>query len=377
MISDKKEKKKIIKTPFEKWFDETKENGFNKASIVMHDNPDPDAIASAFAIYHLLQKVEIEAEIFWSGQMNHTQNKKFINVTGITDVMTKLNGEINERVVERFKNYPIIIVDTSCKPGEGNLRNLSKFLPEDKKIDLVIDHHDEQTVDPKYYHYESYGACSSIIYEILSRLKQTSRLDPVLATALYFAIEKDTIKLKHESTTEKDIEYHKKLRPKIDEGLYDELVNYTFPLDMLDIERKCYKFMDVYSGMIVCGAGFILAEKESYLASIADELFRKYDNIDFVCVLGISYSADRLNSERLVVSVRKTGSVIDTDEFMKMSFGEGFGGRKGMGGGSCGLSDDLLYAIDAAEENNEKEELFRILFDGWKKKVASTRIKMS
>lgn len=366
-------------SPFEKWLDEIKSSGVEKVSIVMHDNPDPDAIASAFAVHKIMERVDVESEIFWAGELDHTQNKKFINITGITDVMTKLNGEKTERILNRFRDHPIVIVDTSCAPGTGNLRGLEGFLPEGKKIDLVVDHHEGQTVDPRYYHYESYGSCVAIFYEILSKLNHVSRIDPILATALYFGIEKDTDNLKHESTTDKDRDYHSKLKKKIDEDLYHELVHFKYPLEKLEVDQKCYKFLHCESGMVISGGGFVISQKKSFLASVADDLLNKYENINFVCVLGITYDEAVPGSEKLVVSVRNNGDVIDTDEFMKTTFGSEFGGRKGIGGGSSKLGSQLAYAIDAIPEgdNKRRDEIFGMLFEGWKKRIIATRKRMS
>lgn len=375
-----KTQKKQPLTPFEKWVDEITEKKVDKISIVMHDNPDPDAIASAFALYKIMEKLGVESEIFWSGEMNHTQNKKFVNITGIGDFMTKLNGELNERILNRFRDYPIVIVDTSCAPGTGKLATLDKFLPEGKQIDLVIDHHEGQTVDPKYYHSEIQGSCATIFYGILKRLRQTGKMDPVLATALYFGIEKDTIGLRHKDTTEEDRECHKKLQSKIDDKLYYDLVNFKYPIEKLDIDRSCYKFLHHETGLIISGAGFVMSQKSAFLASVADDLFVKYEHIKFVCVLGITYDEGVPGSEKLVVSVRyDEEGIIDTDNFMKETFGENFGGRNGMAGGSCSLGSDFICALDAVEanDNEKKDQIFEIFFAGWTKRIINTRKKMS
>ena len=377
---EKKSTKRSPKlTPFERWLDEAKTNAVEKVSVVMHDNPDPDAIASAFAFYKIMEKIGIEAEIFWSGEMDHTQNKKFVNITDITSIMTKLNGDKNERILNRLADYPVVIVDTSCEPGTGNLKELKAFLPEDKKIDLVIDHHEGQTVDPKYYYNIPYGACATIFYEILTRLKQTSRLDEVLATALYFAIEKDTDNLKHESVTVNDIEAHKKLKKKINEELYSELIHFKYPIEKLEVDQKCHQFLHHESGAIISGAGFVMSQKKSFLGSVADDLINKYENVNFVCVIGITYDENEVGSERMTASVRNSGDVIDTDEFMKTTFGSEFGGRKGIGGGSSILGPQLTCALDAIPEGDiqRRDEFFAMLFEGWKKRILATRKRMS
>jgi nanoRNase/pAp phosphatase (c-di-AMP/oligoRNAs hydrolase) len=374
----KSQKKTIAKlNPFEKWYDSIVSNKVEKVSIVVHDNPDPDALASALAAHKILDKVGIESEIFWGGDIDHTQNKKFINITGINTLMTRINGEKNERIENRFRDHPILVVDTSCKPGTGNLRFITNFIDPDRKIDMVIDHHDNQTIDPVYYYNEPWGSCAAIFCDILVKLKIFPKLDPAIATALYFGIEKDTDGLKHESTTDQDREYYSKLKTKIDENLYYEIIHFKYPVEKLEVDQKCHKFMNYEAGIIVCGAGFIIAQKKSFLASVADDIIGKYENVNLVCVLGISYEDGVPSSEKLVVSVRNNGHTIDTGDFMKQTFGEGFGGRKGAGGGASPIGIDLCLAIEAIQNDEvKKDELFMSIFSGWKKRILAAYKKM-
>jgi nanoRNase/pAp phosphatase (c-di-AMP/oligoRNAs hydrolase) len=377
-VEEPKTKKTTVKnTPFDKWYDEITKAKVDKVSIIMHGDPDPDAIASAYALGRFLNKTEIETELFWGGELTHTQNRIFVNVTGITNFMTRINGHIDERVQNRLRDYPIIIIDTSCAPGTGNLSYLSEIFPKDKKIDLVIDHHANQTVDPKYYHNESYGSCAAIIYEILTKYKQASKMDETVATCLYFAIENDTVNLKHESTTQNDIDYHAKLKDRINIGLYESIVNFKFPEAMLDIQKKCFKFYHKAGSVIVAGAGFILPSQKSLLGSIADLFLTRYDGISFVCVLGIIDEGNG-NPKKMVASVRNTGDVIDTDRFMKEAFGQGFGGRKGVGGGTVELSKLDSIAIDSISEGDEdkKDAFFEFVFNGLKHTVLDTKRKV-
>jgi nanoRNase/pAp phosphatase (c-di-AMP/oligoRNAs hydrolase) len=386
MTADKPAKKSVRKSsskkklsPFEKWLDEAKTSNIEKVSIVMHDNPDPDAIASAFALRYILDKVNIESVMFWSGEMDHTQNKIFVNITKISNLMTKLNGDQPDWIIDRLKNHPIIIVDTSCAPGTGNLKNLVNFIPEGKQIDLVIDHHQGQTVDPKYYHHESYGSCAAIFYEILAKLGQISRIDSVLATALFFAIEKDTDDLKHKSTTDKDREYHEKLEKKIDKELYYSLIHFKYPIEKLDIDKKCHTFLYQEADMIIAGGGFVISQKKSFLASVADGFINEYENINFVCVMGITYNEGAYGGENFVVSVRYNGDVLDVDEFMKAAFGSSFGARDGVGGGSEHLGKQLISIIDAVPEEDEekRDKIFKMIFEGYKKKIITTKKRLS
>jgi nanoRNase/pAp phosphatase (c-di-AMP/oligoRNAs hydrolase) len=377
-LEEKPKKNGVKTTPFDKWYDELIKSGTDKVSIIMHQDPDPDAIASAYALSRFLNKTEIETELFWGGELTHTQNRIFVNVTGIVNCMTRINGVIDPRIQNRFKEYPVIIVDTSCTPGTGNLAYLNEIFPKDKKVDLVIDHHSTQTVDPHYYYHEPYGSCASIIYEIITKYKQNNKIDETVATCLYFAIENDTVNLKHESTTQEDIEYHNKIRDRINTSLYESIVNFKFPEAMLDIQKKCFHFYHKNGGTIIAGAGFVLNSQKSLLGSVADLFLTRYDGINFVCIVGILDEGHGL-PKKLVASLRNTGDVIDTDRFMKEAFGPTFGGRKGAGGGLVDLSRMTSNAIDCIPEDNEdeKDKFFKFLFDGIKYNVLEIKKRIS
>lgn len=63
-----------------KWL---KEISGKKLAIVVHDNPDPDAIASAVALKEIATNFDVDATILYHGEIGHQENKAFVNLLAI------------------------------------------------------------------------------------------------------------------------------------------------------------------------------------------------------------------------------------------------------------------------------------------------------
>ena len=147
--------------------------------IVTHDNPDPDSLAAAFALSHLLLMKTGEQAVIASGGVigrreNRTMVEKLeINVTPMAEV-----------ACHRFD----VVCMVDSQPGTGN-----GSLPDDCHIDIIIDHHPLRVdnssgtiIDVR----TDYGACATILYEYL--LVQDIYLGTRLATAMFYAIRSET-----------------------------------------------------------------------------------------------------------------------------------------------------------------------------------------
>ncbi len=67
-----------------------------RLGVVMHDNPDPDAIASAVALVDLAESVGIEAEACYFGEISHQENRAMINLLSL-DLRNLVAGDSLER----------------------------------------------------------------------------------------------------------------------------------------------------------------------------------------------------------------------------------------------------------------------------------------
>jgi nanoRNase/pAp phosphatase (c-di-AMP/oligoRNAs hydrolase) len=153
--------------------------GRGRILIVAHDNPDPDSIASAVALRHLiLVKTGEDAILGYGGVIGRSENRQMVDLLDIP------LEPICDLDLARFA--VICMVDTQPRTGNNSL-------PEDAKIDIVIDHHgskqdhgDIPWLDVR----ENYGAAATILYEYLN--EQQVPINTRLATSLFYAIKSET-----------------------------------------------------------------------------------------------------------------------------------------------------------------------------------------
>ncbi len=153
-----------------------------RALVLTHDNPDPDALASAFGLAAVLTHLtDVDCEVGYAGIIGRAQNRAMLRELELAPA--RIHGDTLERFVA------IALVDT--QPGFGN-----NSLPEDRQATAVVDHHPDRGdldgvafVDVR----ESYGASATIVHEYAQ--VGGVPLPANLLTALFYAIKSETQEL--------------------------------------------------------------------------------------------------------------------------------------------------------------------------------------
>ena len=150
-------------------------------TIVCHDNPDPDCLASALALGRIAMAAGIdERHILYSGDISHQENRAFVNLLDID-----LEAFAAAAVQDREPDSLLAFVDHST-PGQNNP------VPADTPVDIVIDHHPAEEIEATFVdHRPELGAAATILAEYLDTLEID--LDAAVATALLFGIRSDTL----------------------------------------------------------------------------------------------------------------------------------------------------------------------------------------
>jgi nanoRNase/pAp phosphatase (c-di-AMP/oligoRNAs hydrolase) len=150
-------------------------------TVVCHNNPDPDCLASAFALARIAADAGIdERRIIYSGDISHQQNRAFINLLEM-----RISPFERATVTDRPAGSLLAFVDHST-PGANNR------VPEGTPVDVVIDHHPADEIDARYVdHRVSAGATATILTEYVQ--ESGLAFDTPLATALLFAIRRETL----------------------------------------------------------------------------------------------------------------------------------------------------------------------------------------
>ena len=152
--------------------------GFDNITIQCHDNPDPDAVASAFGLYRYFDKEGKQVRIIYSGNFKITKVNLLLMIKELDIPITyypadggKLDG---------------LLVTVDCRYGEGNVSRLSA----DEVA--VIDHHNGKSDLPLSEVHPELGGCSTLIWRMLLAEGYDIEADRALCTALYYGLMTDT-----------------------------------------------------------------------------------------------------------------------------------------------------------------------------------------
>jgi nanoRNase/pAp phosphatase (c-di-AMP/oligoRNAs hydrolase) len=271
--------------------------------IMMQDDPDPDAIASALALKTLLGRTKPAATIATFGTITRPENRAMTRILEI-DV-----EQVKPRAVGDYDR--VAIVDAQPAFFEEALG----------EVDLVIDHHPEESpvrarlrdVRP------SYGATSTILTEYLRAADVKFR--ERLATALLYGIKADTQHLER-GTTRADMEAFAFLHGHANHNALRRIERPDLPDAALDVLARGLAGRRLAAGVMFVHLG--LVGYPELVAQFADFLLQ-VEGAEWSVVSG------RVNGE-LHVSVRNVGYVRAAGDVVREAFGDlgGAGGHRSM-----------------------------------------------
>lgn len=198
--------------------------GKEKLLVLMHNDPDPDAIASARALEELLRKLTPEADITLAhgGMIGRAENRTMAALF-IPHGVHIPTSQANEAI----KEYDgIMLVDT--QPNASNHLLLGTDYPPEEVL-LAIDHHPPKRSQTRAKIHDvrpEVGASSTILCEYLA--VGDIPLDPRLATALFYGIKSDTLGLSRH-TSDLDIWAYSTLRNLIETDLLNRIEHVQLP----------------------------------------------------------------------------------------------------------------------------------------------------
>jgi nanoRNase/pAp phosphatase (c-di-AMP/oligoRNAs hydrolase) len=154
--------------------------GYEHVMVVMHDNPDPDAIATGWAILCLIEeKLGIRANLIAGGAIVRAENRHMVDLLG-APVQLVL-------AIDVLENTATVLVD--CGLGAGN-----QLLTRDGIEPVaVIDHHPSSGPAGKILFFDvrpDVAASATIAASYLA--EQQIEPGPKLATALWYAVRTET-----------------------------------------------------------------------------------------------------------------------------------------------------------------------------------------
>ncbi len=306
----------------------------NGLLILPHNDPDPDSIASAYALYYLLaQRCNVEARIAYHGIVGRAENRALVRYLGHPfDRLTgfDLVGVPGAAEPVERRTVPVALVDT--QPGAGNVT-----IPPNAEVVAVIDHHPRraETEGAAYADVRTeIGATSTI----LSGYLRTAGLEPPMpvATALFYGIKTDTMGLSR-GASPADVAAYLYLQPRIDVHALAKIENAQVPASYFRSFDAALQAARVYSSSLA-KSSIVMAylgpvDYPGLAPEMADFLLR-LDRSQWVICMG-TYRG------RLLLSVRTRSQHRRAEELVVSVVGnEGTaGGHGSMAAGQIPLAD--------------------------------------
>ena len=250
----------------------------DRIAIVLQDDPDPDAMASAIALRVLLGRNKQTTPIFAFKPVTRPENRTMTHLLEI---------EVAPAATEALREYDKIAMVDVEPPFFG------ERLP---RADIVIDHHPgyEIGLAPFEDIRVDYGATATIMTEYLVTAEE--RISERLATALLYGIRSDTLALSRR-TTEADLQAFTHLYPLANYNLLRQIDRPELPLSFARMLARAMDRLVVRDGLAVIHLGAV--ERDDLIVQMADFCLQ-FEGVEWVAVSG------KLGPN-LVVAIRNHG----------------------------------------------------------------------
>ncbi len=322
---------------------------YNPVAIYIPGSPDPDAIASAYALKSILDKLSVGADIFAERRLSLPQNQAFLEKLKIP---VRFRKEIS---TDKYKAY--IVPDFQDNKIEG----ISDRIP----CVLHIDHHakSESSVDADLSLIRiDAGSTSTIVALLLKNLDLVFSEKELasIATALAYGIQTDTDKYNY--TSELDLEALEYLAPHVDDAIIQEINSIPPSAETLEYYTAAKENEIIYKDWAFYAVGFVNSKSRDSIAITADMLIKRSD-YKVIAAFGI---VENRNREELYldVSMRADSSEIDLNRIIKKITPNG-GGRQFKGAYQVKLD----YFISAPD----RELLWKVVKDTTVETLKSSR----
>jgi nanoRNase/pAp phosphatase (c-di-AMP/oligoRNAs hydrolase) len=275
----------------------------DRVLILLHNEPDPDALAAGLALRNVLRRTRTTAII---GALQGVTRPENVRMADLLDIHVETIAPSEFTTFDR-----IATVDVQPHYFGG-------LLP---RVDLVVDHHPEQ---PGYTAVfkdirADYGSTCTILTEHLRAVDVN--ISERTATAMLYAIKSDTLFFARQ-TNRVDLEAFSFLYPLADPALIRKMEGAEITLERLEHVTRALSTSRFRNQVFSAFVGE--TTREDFIPYTADFLLQVED-VKWTIVSG-------LVGGQLIVSVRNLGYSRNAGEFVKASFGDigSAGGHRAM-----------------------------------------------
>ncbi len=281
--------------------------------IVCHDNPDPDALASALAMKHLCDSLGHTSTITHGGMIEHQQNRAMVKLLKMELRKLILDWEVEDLL----KQSDIVICVDFSHPGANNI------LPETCVPHIVIDHHttDQRPAGDVILVRSEFAATSSLIASVL--MNSDIEMNSEIATALAFGIRTDTLGFTR-SFNAVDLRALSWLGAWIDWELMRSFESPPRSQEVLSIFKQALADAEFEDGLMLVPISK-MADRDA-LSQVADFLLPT-EGVNVVVAFGVRMS-------KVILSARSRNNSIHIGKMLSKTFEKGSaGGHKALAGG--------------------------------------------
>ncbi|MBN1536310.1 MAG: DHH family phosphoesterase [Anaerolineales bacterium] len=324
-----------------------------KHIVILHEYPDPDAIAAGYAHRMISREFDIEADILYSGTISHPQNIALIQALDYKLIPCEAGFDFSRYDAAVFVDHQ----GTTVNEIVEKLKNAGV------KLLITVDHHEEQDqFETEYMDIRKTGSTSTIYVQYLKQgqieLETSNKKHVLMATALTHGIMTDTnsfIRAK-----EADLHAAAYLSDFRDAELLNLIMNQCRTKQVMDIIQLALENRMNVENYIIAGVGYVEAEDRDAIPEAADFLLTE-ENIHTVIVYGIVRGNN--TQETLIGSLRTDKYTLNPDEFLKHTFGKDpagnyFGGGKQSAGGFA-----IPVSFLSSNYHKENRDLNWYIFD--------------
>jgi nanoRNase/pAp phosphatase (c-di-AMP/oligoRNAs hydrolase) len=295
--------------------------------ILMHDNPDPDAMAAAAGLALLLRShFGRRVTIAYGGLIGRAENRAMLSVLGIRA------SHVRHLKWTNYRHFALV----DSQPRTGNNQLPDKILPE-----IVIDHHPTRRVTLQVPFSDirtDYGASATIVAEYLAAAGID--IPRKLATAFIYAIRTETQDFRRDFTrADKDL--HDSLLPNADNRALARIQRPRLPLSYFETTHRALERLLSVETLVVTHLEEV--DQPDIVPEIADLLLRMEGKTWALCTGAFE--------GRLYLSVRTSNPRADAGRLMRRLIG-----RRGKGGGH-GMTAGGWVALEAAPDSPERHQV--------------------
>jgi nanoRNase/pAp phosphatase (c-di-AMP/oligoRNAs hydrolase) len=275
----------------------------DRVLILLHNDPDPDAMASGLALRNLLRRTKTTAILGAVQGVTRPENLRMANLLDI-HVETVAPAALGD-----FERIAMVDVQPHYFGGLVD------------RVDLVVDHHPQQTGYSAVFKdiRADYGSTSTILTEHLRAVDVN--ISERTATALLYAIKSDTLFFNRQANRV-DLEAFSFLYPLADAQLIRKMEGAEITSERLDYVLKAHQGGVLLEQVFCAFLGPL--PREDFIPYVAD-FFLQLEDVKWTIIAGIV-------NDTLIVSVRNIGYSRNAGEFVRRFFADlgSAGGHRAM-----------------------------------------------